>query len=800
MRRLLFTSMMLLSTLLAVAQSTLLHYDRPASFFEEALPIGNGAQGAMVYGGINEERLSFNDITLWTGEPDLKVFNPAAHKHLNDTRKALFNEDYATADSLQKLMQGHNSQNYLPLGTLTMRMLEPIDTQGMTYARSLDIERAVAAASITSADGTKGFVREYFASAPDSVIVMHLKGIGSTRLSQVLTYHCMLPHQTKAEGKEIIIDGYAAYTNYPNGFQYDSNRGIHFRTIVRIVNTDGTVETRNGDELLLKDCSEATVIIANVTSFNGSDKNPVSEGRDYMTIVRKRMDAAAETAYTQLLSRHETDYSSLFSRVSIDLGTTQEQIRKKTTAEQLRDYTINNETNPDLEELYFNYGRYLLIASSRTLGVPANLQGLWNEHLYAPWSGNYTANINVEENYWHAETTALPEMHDVLIDFIKRLPITGRTTAKEYYNVDEGWCLAHNTDIWGMTCPVGYGNDSPSWANWNMGGTWLSTHLWEHYTFSMDREYLKTIYPVLKGAADFCLAWMIEKDGYLITAPATSPENIYVTDKGYKGATVYGGFADLAMIRECLTDTRYAALLLGESEAYIARLDDALRRILPYRIGKEGNLQEWYHDWKDQDAHHRHQSHLFGLYPGHQFDANDKSERNKALRAACDRTLDIKGDRTTGWSTGWRVNLQARLHNAEKAYHMVRTLLSYVTPDGYKGKDARRGGGTYPNLFDAHPPFQIDGNFGGTSGIMEMLVQSVCTVKKKGKKAVESTDISLLPALPEQWKASGSVKGARLRGGYTIDFSWKNGKVVSKKIRRNAYLGGKMELDEHAQK
>lgn len=789
MKKLLLLSFLSLIAMKTLSQSTLLHYTTPANFFEEALPIGNGNLGAMVYGGIEEERLSLNDITLWTGEPDLKVFNPSANKHIKSIREALFNEDYARADSLQQRMQGHNSQNYLPLGTLTMRNKQagmmPID--GNHYTRALDLGDALAKVNYRNA--SYDFTREYFASAPDSVIVMRIKSNNGKKLSHILSYHCALPHQVRTEGNEMIIEGYAAYANFPNGFQYDSNRGIHFQTIIRIENADGMVVSHNGDELLLSDFSDAFIIITNVTSFNGSDKDPVKEGKDYRSLARKRMENAKGLGYEALLQRHKNDFKALFSRVNLDLGTTSNEIKAKSTIQQLIDYTDNKEKNPDLEELYFNYGRYLLISSSRTEGVPANLQGLWNEHLYAPWSGNYTANINVEENYWHAETTALPEMHNVLISFIKRLPITGSATAKEYYGIDNAWCLAHNTDIWAMTCPVGYGKDSPSWANWNMGGTWLSTHLWEHYSFSLDRDFLRSVYPVLKGAADFCMAWLIEKDGYLITAPATSPENIYLTDNGYAGTTVYGGFADIAMIKECLTDTRLAALILGESKEYISKLDRTISRLLPYKIGKEGNLQEWFHDWKDQDPKHRHQSHLFGLYPGHQFSFLDETEQNKSLRRACAKTLEIKGDRTTGWSTGWRINLQARLRNGEKAYQTLRTLLSYVTPEGYQGNDRRHGGGTYANLFDAHPPFQIDGNFGGAAGYMEMLVQSELWGDNLSATA------TLLPALPDAWKAEGKIEGARIRGGYALDFSWKNGVITSIKVHDMRASGKKLSLN-----
>ena len=532
-----------------------------------------------------------------------------------------------------------------------------------------------------------------------------------------------------------------------------------------------------GNSVVVDGCREVTLYIVNATSFNGYDKDPVKEGKPYQQIADARLKRLSSVPYPKLWYRHVKDYKALYDRVKLTLGKEHEEDLRPTDVV-LRDYIDESRFNPQLEALYFQYGRYLLISCSRTPYVPANLQGLWNESILPPWSCNYTSNINVEENYWPAETAALPEMHLSLLTFLKELQGSGELTARAYYGVQKGWCLAHNTDIWAMTCPVGLKTGDPMWANWNMGGAWVSTHIWEHYTFSLDKEFLKEYYPVLKGAAEFCLGWLIttkemgiEGTEYLITAPATSLENAYVNDKGYHGRTVFGGSADISMIRECLTDARNAAIVLGQDTEFVRQANEALKRLLPYKIGKKGNLQEWYYDWDDEDPHHRHQSHLFGIYPGH--DLNDGVHSKEEIHRAASKTLELKGDQTTGWSTGWRVNLYARLHDAKNAYHIYRKLLSYVSPDGYRGPDARRGGGTYPNLLDAHSPFQIDGNFGGCAGVIEMLMQSIYSLSD-GKSAIA---IELLPALPENWK-DGSVSGIRARGGITVDMTWKEGRVT----------------------
>ena len=746
MKRTILTGLIMgvLLPLSAQQPSMYLWYDKPAQYFEESLPIGNGKMGALLYGGTDTCLIQLNDITLWTGKPVDRNLDKDAHQWIPKIREALFNEDYQLADSLQLHVEGPNSQFYQPLGNIYL--IDENKGAVSNYARILQLDDALVNERYMR--GGKSLTREYFASHPDKLIAIRLRGEDDINCKIVMT--AQVPHAVKAAGNQLTQTGHATG---------DPQESIHFCTILQ-VKTDGQVVAADSS-LTIRGAKEAVIYIVNETSFNGFDKHPVREGAPYLERATDAIWHTQNYSFAQFLERHVKDYEKYYQRVKLDLG---EKFPTVTTDRLLREGLSPRY----LETLYFQYGRYLLISSSRTPGVPANLQGLWTPYLWSPWRGNYTVNINLEENYWPAFVANLAEMAAPLDDFIRAMADNGRHTARNYYGVSKGWCASHNSDLWAMTNPVGEKRESPMWACWNMGGAWLVQTLWERYLFTQDKQYLKTVaYPLMKGAADFCLGWLIDNPkhpGELITAPSTSPENEYVTDKGYHGVTCYGGTADLAIIRELLQNVCVAGILCNEP---VGAYKKVLAKLHPYTIGKDGDLNEWYYDWRDWDPKHRHQSHLIGLYPGHHLTQPE-------LQKAAEQTLIQKGDETTGWSTGWRINLWARLHNGEKAYQIYRKLLTFTDAQDDQRPGTRHAGGTYANLMDAHPPFQIDGNFGGTAGVCEMLMQSRLTDR--------STVIELLPALPKEW-SNGKVSGLCARGGYEVSFEWKGGKVRDAQIK-----------------
>ena len=766
----LFFSIVLIAAVFGASaenRSMTLKYDRPADFFEETLVIGNGKIGAAIYGGPNHDRMSVNDITLWAGGPDtLSVADHSAE--LASVRRLLDAGDYAAANDAHKALQGHYSESYMPLGNLLFDFSLPGDTRA--YSRQLDISDAVAETHFVA--GRYNYSRRYFASSPDSVIAVVLSTDNPAGLDFTVRFESKMKHTTEVAGNDIVVMGCApgktfpGYTGLPDSVttQFIDGRGMRFMTGIRVV-APGAKITPAADGLRVSGVTEALVLFANETSFNGADKDPVREGKDYINPVKRSLARAASKSVKALEKTHVADYQALFNRVTLDLGETDSSLRVLPTDRQLKQYYKGDVPNPELEALYFQFGRYLLISCSRTQGVPANLQGLWNERLVPPWSCNYTVNINLEENYWPANITNLSELEMPLFGFLGKAVANGERSAKGFYGVDKGWNMGHNSDIWAMTTPVGLGGGDPVWANWTMGGAWLATHIWDHYMFTLDTDFLARYYPVLKGAADFCLGWLIEKDGCLMTSPGTSPENSFRLPDGKAVSTSYGTTADIAIIRECVADAAAAARTLGKDEDFVEATAKALARLAPYKIGKNGGIQEWWIDWDEVEPLHRHQSHLFGVYPGHQI----KPARQPELAKAALRTLELRGMETTGWSAGWRINLFARLRDANNSYALFHRLLKYISPDGYQGPDKVKGGGTYPNLLDAHSPFQIDGNFGGSAGVAEMLLQS------------DGLHIDLLPALPEQWK-SGKVTGLRARGAVTVDITWNNGQVTAARL------------------
>ena len=761
-------------TLTAAAEPLRLRYDRPAARWTEALPVGNGRLGAMVFGGVGSERLQLNEATLWSGGPT-DWNNPSAREVLPQVRAAVFAGDYVKATELAKKMQGPYNQSYQPLGDLRLHFEGDADGPPTGYERNLDLDRAIA--SVRYRSGDANFTREVFSSFPDQVIVVRLECDQPGRISFSASADSPLRYAVQTDGKDtLILRGRApshvdpSYLSTADPIRYDEApdpEGMTFELRARLLVEGGAV-TSGGSTVTVAKADAVTLLVSAGTSFNGPDRSPGRDGRDPAAEALRPLEAASGLTHADLVARHVADHQGLFQRVELDLGSSPG-AADLTTDVRLERF-VQGEPDPGLATLLYQYGRYLLIASSRPGGQPANLQGIWNESMRPPWSSNWTLNINAEMNYWPAEIANLAECHEPFLDFIHQLAAHGRATAEINYGA-RGWVAHHNSDIWAQTAPVGnFGEGSPVWANWPMSGAWLSTHLWEHYAFGRDETFLRErAWPAMKAAAEFCLDWLIDDgNGHLVTAPSTSPEIGFHTPNGGQASVSMATTMDMSIIWELFSDCLDAARILGIEPEFAARIEAARARLYPLKIGARGQLQEWFQDFMETDVHHRHPSHLFGVYPGRRI-----TTATPDLYAAARRALEIRGDDGTGWSLGWKINLWARFLDGDHAYVLVKNLLRPVHDNTRTTYGS--GGGVYPNLFDAHPPFQIDGNFAFTSGVSEMLVQSRLPVAASGRATPE---IDLLPALPSGW-AEGSARGLRARGGVEVaELSWASGQLT----------------------
>ncbi len=723
-------------------------YDKPAEVWNEALPVGNGRLGAMVFGSPAKETIQLNEDTFWSGSPS-ENNNTEALKVLPEVRKLIFEGKYQEAEKLvnqNMLTQKHGSMFQI-IGNLNIEF--PGHENYTDYYRELNLEKALSTTTYKVEGVT--FKREVFSSFPDQVIVIRLTSDRRGMLDFTAGLNSPLMKETKA-----IDDNTLEMTGISSTHEGIPGQ-VRFNTKARIIRKGGTSYTEKG-LIKVKNASEVLILVSIATNFV-----------DYKTLTadesgkcNKYLSEAEHKSFARLLERHQVVYKKYFNRVKLDLGTS----LASQQPTNLRIKNFSSQYDPELVSMYFQFGRYLLISSSVPGSQPANLQGIWNQSTHPAWDSKYTININTEMNYWPAEKCNMQEMHEPLIQMIRELSETGKQTAKDMYGCD-GWVAHHNTDIWRISGVV----DGAYWGMWPMGGAWLSQHLWERYLYNGDIEYLRSVYPIMKSSCEFYQDFLIEdtSKGWLVTCPSISPEN----SPAGRPSVCAGPTMDNQLLFDLFSKTIKAAKILETDSELTSEFQKLIDKLPPMQIGQYGQLQEWMEDLDNPEDKHRHISHLYGLHPGNLISPYSTPELFDAART----TLIQRGDVSTGWSMGWKVNFWARMLDGNHAYKLIKDQLTLVDPikPGYNG-------GTYPNFFDAHPPFQIDGNFGCTAGIAEMLLQC------------HDGTIHVLPALPDDWK-NGSISGLRSYGGFEVNLGWENGQLVKLEIKSN--LGGNCRIRTH---